>query len=206
MLRTFIFKPLFVFSAPLFSVLLLAVPSVQAQSAPGKTISDTVKALQDAVTSNDGKSDAEIDAILRKILAPVFDFAEMARSSLGSNWSSGSADQQKEFVDLFSELLARTYLKRIKDNVKDADYHLLKEQPNGEHALVKTTVIDKGDKITIDYRMLLKDGSWQVYDVVIENVGLVTNFRTEYGAIVRKEGFDGLLKRLRDKVAATKPV
>lgn len=183
---------------------LLSPVIAEAADTIGSTITTTIKALQDAVTAGEKQPAAEVDATLRKILAPVFDFSEMARSSLGSNWNKGTPEQQKEFVDLFSERLAKTYLKRIKDNVKDADYHLLKETVDGEHGMVQTTVIDKGDKIRIDYRMINKEGSWRVYDVVIESVGLVTNFRNEFGAIVRKEGFDGLLKRLRDKVAESK--
>jgi phospholipid transport system substrate-binding protein len=183
---------------------LLSPVIAEAADTVGSTITITIKALQDAVTAGEKQPAAEVDATLRKILAPVFDFSEMARSSLGSNWNKGTPEQQKEFVDLFSERLAKTYLKRIKDNVKDADYHLLKETVDGEHGMVQTTVIDKGDKIRIDYRMIHKEGSWRVYDVVIESVGLVTNFRNEFGTIVRKEGFDGLLKRLRDKVAESK--
>jgi len=183
-----------------------APSAAQAGQSPGATITEAVKVLQDAVTQGEGKPAAEVDQNLRKILTPVFDFNEMARSSVGSNWSKGTPEEQKEFVDLFSELLARTYLKRIKENVKEADYKLIHETVNGNKALVKTTVIDKGDKIKIDYRMVQKEGPWRVYDVIIEDVGLVTNFRNEFGAIIRKDGFSGLVQRLRDKVAKAKPV
>ena len=201
--RGVLFSVLFSFAA----VLPAFIPAAaRAEETPGATITEAVKVLQDAVTAGEGKPEAEVDQNLRKILTPVFDFGEMARSSVGANWSKGTPDEQKEFVDLFSELLARTYLKRIKENVKEADYKLIHDTINGERSLVKTTVIDKGDKIKIDYRMVLKEGKWRVYDVIIEDVGLVTNFRNEFGAIVRKEGFSGLVQRLRDKVAKAKPV
>lgn len=197
--------------AAYFSVLILALfaavvpPAVGAEETPGAIITNTIKSLQDTVTADEGKPAQQVDNDLRAVLKPVFDFTEMARSSLGSNWNKGTAEQQQEFVDLFSEQLARTYLKRIKENVKEADFKLTHESTGGERGMVKTTVIDKGDRIKIDYRVVKKEGSWKVYDVIIEEVGLVTNFRNEFGAIVRKEGFEGLLRRLREKVNASKP-
>jgi phospholipid transport system substrate-binding protein len=135
---------------------------------------------------------------LRKIIAPKFDFREMAMRALGEHWRKVTEDQQNEFVDVFSDLLAKTYLERI-ETVERNMVKVESETINAPKAIVRTTVHNKGDVFPIDYKLLDKGGDWKVYDVVIENIGLISNYRSEFAGIIRKEKFDGLLKRLRDK-------
>lgn len=140
-------------------------------------------------------------AELREVINPRFDFAEMAKRSLGAEWRNVSPDQQKDFVDVFSALLSKTYLSRI-ETVKPGMVTIDSEKLDGPKALVRTTVNHKGDQFPIEYKLLNQSGTWRVYDVVIENIGLVANYRNEFAGIIRKEKFEGLMQRLREKSAA----
>lgn len=139
-------------------------------------------------------------AKLRELINPKFNFAEMSKRSLGPNWKNLSKQEQSEFTEVFSELLARTYLSKI-ETVKPGMVEVKGEQVRIPRAIVKTVVTSKGDKFPINYKMALKDNAWQVYDVVIENIGLVANYRNEFSGIIRKEEFSGLMARLRKKIA-----
>jgi phospholipid transport system substrate-binding protein len=136
---------------------------------------------------------------LRTLINPKFNFAEMSKRSLGPNWNEITPEEQKEFTLVFSELLARTYLSKI-ETVKPGMVKVESEQVEAPRAVVKTTVTSKGDTFPIDYKMSLSNNAWQVYDVVIENIGLVANYRNEFSGVIRKEKFDGLMTKLRKKI------
>ncbi len=136
---------------------------------------------------------------LRELINPKFNFAEMSKRSLGSNWNDLTPQEQADFTNVFSELLARTYLSKI-ETVKPGMVTVESEQVEAPRAVVKTIVVSKGDTFPIDYKLMLLNNSWQVYDVVIENIGLVANYRNEFSGIIRKEKFAGLMERLRKKV------
>lgn len=135
---------------------------------------------------------------LREIIAPKFDFDEMAKRSLGAQWNECTPQEQADFVKVFSDLLARTYLERI-ETVEPNMVKMDKETVQFPKALVKTLVHHKGDTFPIDYKLLNTGGQWRVYDVIIENIGLVANYRSEFAGIIRKEKFAGLLKKLTEK-------
>ncbi len=136
---------------------------------------------------------------LRTLINPKFNFAEMAKRSLGPNWNEITPEEQKDFTTVFSELLARTYLSKI-ETVKPGMVKVESEQVDSTRAIVKTTVTSKGDTFPIDYKLSLSNNVWQVYDVVIENIGLVANYRNEFSGVIRKEKFDGLMTKLRKKI------
>jgi phospholipid transport system substrate-binding protein len=171
--------------------------SAGASGEPKQIVEDTVAKLRQIVNSKGAGPD--VDKELRAVLEPVFDFREMARASLGPSWKQGNPDQQQQFIDLFSDLLAKTYLNRIKKGVREAEIKVLSLKNEGGRAYVKTDVLDSGDHVKVDYRMLKKAEGWKVYDVIIENIGLVSNYRNEFGGIVRSSGFDGLLAKLKEK-------
>ena len=183
----------------------LAVERVAAEAEkPSETVKRVVEEVRTTVAANEGKVAAEaLDEKLREVISPVFDFRSMARSSLAQNWNKATPEQQVEFVDLFSDLLARTYLKRIRDNVATSEFKLLKERTKGKKAIVNTEVTyDEDQTAAIEYRMRLKNDNWLVYDVKVENIGLVSNYRSEFAGIVKKDKIEGLLVRLREKKVA----
>lgn len=149
-------------------------------------------------------------AKLRELINPRFDFEEMSKRSLGANWSGLSPEQQAGFVSLFSDLLSKTYMNRV-ETVKDGMVKLMGEEAVSADAsgatesasnksVVKTMVENNGSNFPINYKSMFKDGRWKVYDVVIENIGLVANYRTEFAGIMRKEKFEGLMQRLKEKM------
>jgi len=138
---------------------------------------------------------------LRNAINPYFDFNEMAKRSLGIQWKKISAEEQREFVEVFSDLLARTYLQRI-ETVKPGMVRMESEKAELPKAIVRTIVISRGDEFPIDYKLYRSEANWKVYDVVIENIGLVANYRNEFAGIIRRDTFAGLLKKLREKNAA----
>ena len=188
------------------AVLFLCAPiPALCQSVPGVTpreeILATVNEIVATVELYPGEANQSVRrAKLREVINPKFDFREMSQRSLGSNWQVGAPAQQKEFVDLFSDLLAKTYLNKI-EMCREDTVKIEKEDVDGAKAMVKTTVLYKGDTFPLDYKLMVKEGRWRVYDVVIENIGLVANYRNEFAGIIRKDGFDGLLQQLREKNA-----
>lgn len=169
---------------------------------PRQEVQSTVDDIVQAVAAYPGEDKAhERRSKLRSIIEPKFDFQEMAKRSLGAKWNDISSEQQDEFVRVFSDLLAKTYLNRI-ENVRSNMVKVDSELVRDSQAIVKTTVTDKGSTFPIDYKLLKKETAWRVYDVVIENIGLVANYRNEFSGIIRKEKFEGLLQRLKDKMEA----
>lgn len=169
-------------------------------SSPKEIIADTITKVVDVVEAHPGDSQrTERHEKLREIIAPRFAFEEMSKRSLGTEWEKRTPAEREEFVRIFSDLLATTYLNRI-DSIKRETVRISKDKVVNDRALVKTLVTHKGSTFPIDYKMLARTpGDWQVYDVVIENIGLVPNYRSEFAGIIRKEDFSGLMVRLREK-------
>lgn len=183
-----------------FISILLFVSYLFAETSPLNEVKETLNQVLAVVAEKPGDENKDLRRQeLRKVLEPRFDFDEMAKRSLGANWKDRTESEQKEFVSVFSELLARTYVARI-ENVKPGMVQFENESVELPKALVKTTVKSEGSMFPIDYRLLLKDNQWKVYDVAIENIGLVANYRNEFSAIIRREEFSGLMKSLREKV------
>jgi len=139
---------------------------------------------------------------MHRIMAEVdrrFDFVEMSMRALGRPWRGLNREQRVEFVRLFSELLKKTYIRRI-ESYSDEKVEFRKENRDGKRAMVYSAIIRGDQEIPINYAMKLKKGTWRVYDVVIEGVSLVRNYRTEFSRVLRKEKYAGLVSRLRRKI------
>ncbi len=190
----------------LFAVNAIALDGVT-QDKPGEQVMATIDSVREEVSLDKGKLSTEmLDKKLIEVIAPRFDFREMSQRSLGPAWNKANAAEQTEFVDLFSELLARTYVHKIRNNIETTKITLADQKIQGTKAIVRTSVDDGKDQYSIDYRLLLRDAEWQIYDVIVENVGLVTNYRNEFAGILQKEKFAGLLTRLREKKIKEKPI
>lgn len=184
----------------LFAETTTATNLVVTEIRPIDQVQTTVEKLIEIVGKLPGETNAAARrGKLREVLDKVFDFEEMSKRSLGPQWKEASADQQVEFVRVFSDLLARTYLQKV-EKIQPGMVKFDKELIELPRAVVKTLITSNGDVFPLDYKLLNSAAGWKVYDVVIENIGLVSNYRNEFSGIVRKEGFDGLLKRLQEKV------
>jgi len=145
---------------------------------------------------------------LRAAIKSRFDFAEMAKRSLGTQWSRRSPQEQQEFVRLFTELLENSYLDQIESyNGEKITYG--KENLDQDHAEALTKVVSKkGEEFAVNYNLRSVNGDWKVYDVMIENISLVNNYRSQFNRILAKSSFDDLLKKLQAKApefAGVKP-
>ena len=137
---------------------------------------------------------------LRAISEKMFDFTELSRRTLTNNWKKFSPDQQKEFVSLYKSLLGNTYSNKIFE-YSDEKIIFTKEVPLSEKTVeVQSTVLRKSAEVPIYYRVILKDGMWRVYDVVVEGVSLINNYRTQFKDILSNNPPESLLETLRKKV------
>jgi phospholipid transport system substrate-binding protein len=161
-------------------------------------VDEVIRVLDDPRTKG---RPAQRQAAVRKIAENVFDYPDTARRALGPHWSARSPEERQEFVAVFADLLDRAYLSKIA-LYQGEKVQYIDESVDGDQATVKTTLVTpKGTSIPIDYRMHLVKGRWLVYDVVIEGVSLVANYRTQFNRIVRTESYAALLQKIRAQQA-----
>lgn len=141
---------------------------------------------------------------LIEIIGARFDFEEMAKRTLGREWKNLNESQRREFVDLFTSLLVKSYSGRI-EGYSGEQIEYLNERTKGDYSEVRTRVISGKAEIPLYYRMINRGGDWRVYDVVADGVSLVRNYRGQFSNILDSESFDGLLSKLREKVQADEP-
>lgn len=183
-------------------ILLAALPTSAADQTPSPAagLNAAYERIRDTVAVERGKlPEAQINEKLREIIAPLFDFRELSRRCLGRYWRQASPAQQQEFVDRFSDLLAYTYLKHITRGVDLVRVNRISENIEGERAEVVAVVTVKDLVVTSGAKLLRRSDGWKIYDVSVEGIGLVNVYREEFPPIIRKEGFDGLLARLKTK-------
>ena len=140
---------------------------------------------------------------LRQAVQQRFGLEEMARRALGRHWRDLSADQRQEFVALFSDLLERSYVGKIEGTGAGSQVAYPKETIDDEgFASVLTVITNRlGSQVEVEYRLLRRDGTtpWEVYEIVIEGVSLINNYRTQFNNIIHRTSYDGLVKQLRLK-------
>ncbi len=138
---------------------------------------------------------------IRAVVGEYFDFDEIAKRAIGPRWRDVSSEKQREFTRDFSQLLFSTYIGDIQRYTNQRITYSQKQMGDG-YAVIEALVVDaRSGTIPIDYYLRLKDGNWKVYDVMVEGVGLVTNYRSQFDEILSRSSFDDLLRQLRAKVA-----
>jgi phospholipid transport system substrate-binding protein len=143
---------------------------------------------------------AERRALLRKEISPYFAFDEMARRTLGVHWKERTPQERREFVALFTDLLENTYAGKIEGYKGDRIVYG-KETVDPPYAEVRTkVVVREGEEYSLDYRLLKGGDRWRVYDVVIEGVSLVSNYRSQFADILQKSSFEELTRKLKETV------
>ena len=182
------------FLVALVTPALAGVPTDQLR----QRVDEVVRVLEDP--SNKGKP-AQRRAAVRKISEEIFDYPDTARRTLGPHWTARTPEEQREFVQLFADLLDRAYFSKI-DSYQGEKVRYGAETINGNEAIVKTMIVTRaGAEVPVDYRMHLADGRWLVYDVNIEGISLVANYRTQFNKIVQTESYQTLVQKLRAKDA-----
>lgn len=139
--------------------------------------------------------------LVDKIVLPHFDFRKMSSWVLGKNWRKANKDQKQKFTKEFSRLLVRTYSKALHDNVdQQIDFLPIRGKPQDDEVVIRTEIPQKGGfPIPIDYKMHLKNNEWKVYDVVIDSLSLVANYRTSFSQEIKQSGIDNLIAKLADR-------
>ncbi len=166
------------------------------------TPTDDVRGTVDSVIHTLKKGDLDKTVRRKKITSLIkkrFDFRVMSRQVLATNWKHATAMEKEKFISLFMDLLKNAYMERI-EAYENEKVKYVKEKIRGKKARVDTLVITKSVEIPIGYKLFQRKDEWFVYDVVIEKVSLIRNYRSSYKEIVKKEGISGLLKKMEDKV------
>jgi phospholipid transport system substrate-binding protein len=139
-----------------------------------------------------------------KVVYSMFDFRVMAKSSLGKNWKTITPEDQESFVGLFSSLVERRYIGKI-DAYTDQEVIYKKQLVKENKAMIYTSLINKGTEIPIVYKLKVKEDKWLIYDMKIENVSLILNYRRDFESIIRKEKFAGLVERMTRQIEESQP-
>lgn len=154
--------------------------------------------LNDSQLKAAGKKGERLDK-LRQVVQPKFDFTEMAKRSLGANWQRRNAEEQREFVRAFTELLENAYADSI-DSFDGEKVIFTNEKQDKEYAEVNTKIVTKkGEEFPVNYKLHQASGSWKVYDVVIENISLVNNYRSQFNRVIAKSSYEELLRTMKEK-------
>jgi phospholipid transport system substrate-binding protein len=137
-----------------------------------------------------------------EVVHNTFDFQTIARGTLRRHdWDSFSQDQKKEFTDLFTTLLGNTYLERIQNDYRDEQVVFSEQEMLSDTtAIVRTKIIRESLEIPVDYRLILRSGAWRIYNVNVENISLVTNYRDQFSRILMRDSPAKLIEQLRERV------
>lgn len=180
------------------SFLLIANLTADTFSTPTGQVRDSVervlKILKDATLDRDQKWE-KIGVIINE----RFDFRSMSQSILATNWKRATPEEREKFVEYFSQYIEETYRDKI-EAYDNQEIRFVDEKIYGKRALVKMMIVTENTEIPIDFRVKDNDGEWYSYDVVIEGVSLVNNYRNTFATILKNEGMDGLLNDISRRV------
>jgi phospholipid transport system substrate-binding protein len=183
----------------LAGVLAVASQVSAAALTPTETVRQAVDAVL-AVLKNDNLGREERWQDIGRIIDARFDFRSMSQSVLATNWREASKEEKRQFVEYFSQYLEDTYRTKI-ETYTDQRVEYVAEQVRRDRAIVDTEIVTARTRIPVTYRLKNNKGEWFAYDVVIEGVSLVSNYRSTFNAIVKAEGMDGLLTDLEGRIA-----
>ena len=183
-----------------FALILGAGKAVQASAITDglkATIDQVIRVVTDPEYQNDPQTRR---AKMKGIIFPKFNFLEMGKRSLGSKrWKERSPEERKVFVDVFGKLLENSYANKL-ESFHDEKINYVDEIVKGKYAMVKTEVIRKNGTVNVDYKLIQGGGEWRVYDIVVEGVSMIKNYRSQFARIIHKDSFDTLMEKLNAKV------
>ena len=156
-----------------------------------------VKILRDPALSG-GNQVNQRRAAISLVAGEIFDFGEMAKRSLGQHWDKRTPTERAEFARLFTELIQRSYISKIDQHAAAAQMTFRGETVADDHAVVQTTVpLSNGSTMPLDYRMHNTRDHWQVYDLNMDGISLVANYRAQFNKIIRTSSFEDLVTKLK---------
>ena len=140
---------------------------------------------------------------LRQIVAATFDFTEMAKSALGYHWKEITPAQQQEFTTAFVAFIEDSYLSKINDYSGQQVNFLRASNEGAQYAQVNTDIVQpKGDAIHVNYRLLQENSTWRIYDVTVDAISIIANYRNQFNRVMNNKGYNTLIADLKSKQAA----
>jgi phospholipid transport system substrate-binding protein len=171
-------------------------PTVEIKS----TVDQVIQILTNRQLQGEGKKQ-ERRKRLREAIFVRFDFQEMAQRSLGAHWPRRTPEEQREFIKVFSDLLEQTYVNKI-ESYNNEKFIYANERIDGPYAEVSSKMrTSKGEEFTINYKLHRVGEDWRVYDLVIENVSLMNNYRSQFNRILTNSTYDELVSTIKAKVS-----
>lgn len=170
------------------------------------SIEDALRILADKELKGQDKT-KERRQKLEAVVASRFSYEEMSRRALGAQWTKLSDPERQEFVELFRNLLLNSYADRV-ESYSGEPIHYVGERVEKDYGEVRTKVMLGQAEVPLDYRLINRAGDWRVYDVVIDGISLVSNYRGQFGKILKNGSYQDLVEQLRkksDKLAASSP-
>ena len=162
------------------------------------SVDSVLRTLSDPEMKKEAKT-AERRRVIRAAAGEIFDFTEISRRSLAVHWQARTPAERQEFVALFGDLLEHTYISKI-EGYSGEKILYVGESIDGNQAVVRTRIVGKqGTETPVDYRMLVDGGRWRAYDVSIEGVSLVQNYRSQFNSIIQRSGYPDLAAKLKAK-------
>ena len=172
---------------------------VSAEGSAIDAVRTSVDGILDILKKGDTMDKATRRSAMEAIIDERFDFRAMSQRTLATNWKKASDAEKQEFTDLFKQLIQSSYVGKLEAYTNETVEYVA-EKAKGRKALVETMIKTASADIPLNYKMYSKDGNWLVYDVIIEGVSLISNYRSSYQTIVKKEGFDGLMAKMKAKI------
>ncbi len=205
--------PKFFWAGTFFYVLVFAVSTLSQAGEPTESIKKVAEKIiaivSDPGLQTSGKDVEEKESseklkkrnrMVREVVDERFDWEEFSRRTLARHWRDRTDVEKKEFIDLFGKLLERTYLDKV-EGYSGEKVVYLDETVDGDYAVVDVKIVTKKEtEIPVKYRLKKKGNEWFVYDVIIEGVSLVNNYRTQFNSIIVRYKYQGLINRLKAKV------
>ena len=140
---------------------------------------------------------------LRQIVAQSFDFTQMAKSALGYHWKTLNPQQQQEFTNVFISFIEDSYLSKLNDYRGQQVQFVKATQDGADYAQVNTNIVREGkDPIHLDFRLMSESGAWKIYDVTVDAISIIANYRNQFNRVMNNQGYDMLIKDLKEKQAA----
>ncbi len=186
----------------LFLLSYLLLPSPSRAGGPMEQVRATVEKVLIIVRNPNLKSEAQqkdLRAQLAEVISPGFDFPEMAMRSLGPHWGRRTAEEQREFVQIFAGLLGRSYAQNIEYYTSQTVLYT-REVEDKNYAQVDTKIVTENRAdVSINYKLHLVNADWKVYDLVIEDISLVNNYRSQFNRVIARSSFEDLVRMMKEK-------
>lgn len=182
-----------------FIVALGVARTTLADNGPMETTQNLVNSAL-KVIANQSIPVAQRGEQVRQLIEPEFDFTEMSRSALGYHWKSLTPDQRSQFTQVFTRFIEAAYASKIGDYSGQQVNFVKQASLGGGYAQVFTNIVQSGkDPVPVNYLLENREGGWKIYDVTVDNISIVANYRTQFNRVINEDGFDKLMTDLKAK-------